>query len=369
MVACGSPEERLQLVERLASCSSFPLVADRLLEPLAAALQASSSVFVEFAERPGQGVGVGKRSYVGARPWSVEAYAERYFRVDPLVVGPELRLLRIANDDAMARVAALPAIGGWRDSDYYRRFLLPSDITHVLGITVPFRSTLGRQLLCLGFHRRHAEAPFGPAESALLRQMSPVVGSVLSGMAAREALSISGVLCERLVGTHPSRGFLVLDEDLMVLHAGGSAMEDLGLRASRDSERGRPGGSLLGELRQRLLAAAPMPGAPAIRFTLARPGAATALEIDIETVVTDSGARHIVTTSIGGDRQAADACRRLGLTARETEVARLVCTGSSNTEIGRVLGISLRTVENHLRSIYAKAQVSSRTQLAAQVLS
>lgn len=42
------------------------------------------------------------------------------------------------------------------------------------------------------------------------------------------------------------------------------------------------------------------------------------------------------------------------LTARETEVLELVAQGHSNTAIGAALGMSERTVESHMRSIFSK---------------
>jgi DNA-binding NarL/FixJ family response regulator len=50
-----------------------------------------------------------------------------------------------------------------------------------------------------------------------------------------------------------------------------------------------------------------------------------------------------------------------GLSAREVEVLRLVATGLSNAEVAEHLVLSPRTVEQHLRSIYNKLGVSSRT--------
>ena len=55
------------------------------------------------------------------------------------------------------------------------------------------------------------------------------------------------------------------------------------------------------------------------------------------------------------------------LSAREYEVARTVASGLTNKEVGAVLGISVRTVENHLRSIFAKLGVKSRLRLAARL--
>jgi DNA-binding CsgD family transcriptional regulator len=66
----------------------------------------------------------------------------------------------------------------------------------------------------------------------------------------------------------------------------------------------------------------------------------------------------------GGSAGALEAwAERVHLTPRETDVAREVVRGLRNAEIATRLDLSLRTVENHLRSIFAKADVRSRTQL------
>lgn len=350
MLDTCSAEERLRLVDCISSCSSFSLISSRFLEPVAEALRASSAVFIEFAERPGQGVGVARRTYVGTRPWSVDAYAERFFRDDPLI-SADLQMFHAVNDEPAAYVGALPLAGSWRNSEYYHRFLRRCDILHVLGITVPYHSALGRQLLCLGFHRRHADAPFGSDESGLLTRFAPLIASVISGMAAREVSAMSGLLLDRIARARAGSGFMVFDADLMLLHAGGNAMD------------------AFGEVRQRLLATPPSPGATPLHFSLTLPGNGSTLEVEIESCSSAGGQRYIATTRAHGEiRDTAGVWQRMGLTERETQVAHLVCTGHSNSRIGQHLGISLRTVENHLRSIYAKAQVSSRTQLAARAL-
>jgi DNA-binding NarL/FixJ family response regulator len=50
------------------------------------------------------------------------------------------------------------------------------------------------------------------------------------------------------------------------------------------------------------------------------------------------------------------------LTDREREVLELVARGRSNTEIGRQLMISAKTVRNHVSNVFAKLQVSDRAQ-------
>jgi DNA-binding NarL/FixJ family response regulator len=56
------------------------------------------------------------------------------------------------------------------------------------------------------------------------------------------------------------------------------------------------------------------------------------------------------------------------LSPREREVMRLVVDGASNDEIGAGLGISSRTVESHLRRLFERLSVASRTELAARAL-
>ena len=56
---------------------------------------------------------------------------------------------------------------------------------------------------------------------------------------------------------------------------------------------------------------------------------------------------------------------RLGLTARELEVLRLVAAGRSNRDIAGELFISVKTVSVHVSNILGKLGVASRTEAAA----
>lgn len=69
--------------------------------------------------------------------------------------------------------------------------------------------------------------------------------------------------------------------------------------------------------------------------------------------------RAIVATSV-----APDASPIAPLSERETDVLVLVAQGHPNKEIAQQLLLSVRTVEHHLESIYAKLGVHSRTEAA-----
>jgi DNA-binding NarL/FixJ family response regulator len=52
--------------------------------------------------------------------------------------------------------------------------------------------------------------------------------------------------------------------------------------------------------------------------------------------------------------------RVTSLTGRELEILRLVASGLSMKEIGERLGISPKTVDNHLQNLYPKIEVRTR---------
>jgi DNA-binding NarL/FixJ family response regulator len=54
---------------------------------------------------------------------------------------------------------------------------------------------------------------------------------------------------------------------------------------------------------------------------------------------------------------------RLGITARETEILRLVNAGLSNADISHRLFISTRTVESHVSSMLQRTGLTTREQL------
>ena len=78
-------------------------------------------------------------------------------------------------------------------------------------------------------------------------------------------------------------------------------------------------------------------------------------------------ASKVVQQATGG-RPAGAADQVEPLTPREIDVLRLVAEGMTNRAAGRELGISHRTVQGHLASIYDKLQVNSRTEAVTKAL-
>jgi DNA-binding NarL/FixJ family response regulator len=55
------------------------------------------------------------------------------------------------------------------------------------------------------------------------------------------------------------------------------------------------------------------------------------------------------------------------LTEREAQVLALIAAGRDNADIARELGVSLKTVQNHVSHVLAKLQVRDRTQAALRM--
>jgi DNA-binding NarL/FixJ family response regulator len=68
------------------------------------------------------------------------------------------------------------------------------------------------------------------------------------------------------------------------------------------------------------------------------------------------------------DSSMGDLAHRSPPSGREIEVLEALRSGNTNAEIGRLLGISTRTVESHLRRLFARYDVSSRAELLMMAL-
>jgi DNA-binding NarL/FixJ family response regulator len=79
-------------------------------------------------------------------------------------------------------------------------------------------------------------------------------------------------------------------------------------------------------------------------------------------------ARRVVEAFHQSPAQSDSGQESVHLSQRETEVAQLIAEGLANKEIADRLGISTETVRGHLKNIYEKLHVRSRTEAAVKYL-
>ncbi len=81
----------------------------------------------------------------------------------------------------------------------------------------------------------------------------------------------------------------------------------------------------------------------------------------------DPAIAHIVLRQLSS-AEPAKAAELSPLTARETEILRLIAEGKGNAEIARMLALGLGTVKGHIRDVLEKLSAADRTQAAVLAL-
>lgn len=355
-----SSDPSATLYEKILSCEGIDSINGNILEPLVEALDATSAVFIQMFASPLGDRHFGANSYVGHKPASVSVYLDEFHKLDP-VMRPAMDWLEDPKRPLPNMLTGSFKRNLEQNSYYGNSFLLPFDIGHVVAFVMPMNTAFETQLACVGFHRRPEDPAFQPDQIAWFQRLGPAIRSVLYVLAAQEAIALSETIAMAAKEAGTDFGFLILDEDLVVRNGNARGMEDIGI-----GNPGRQGSSLLGEIKQKLLGCDPSEGGT-VTFQCDTP---KTIEVEIRNFHSADGRPfHLVVTSGSGKRHGIDdACRKFGLTDREAEVVSRIAAGKCNASLSRELGISLRTGENHLRSIYRKVGVGSRTQLLSRLL-
>lgn len=166
----------------------------------------------------------------------------------------------------------------------------------------------------------------------------------------------------RSIGDTPSgASVLLLDEDFELTDATAVASERLSLIGNR------PGGSLPTAIR--MAATAARVGADSQTPALARVRATDGrwFVIEAASVSSTPGAERFAVTIQPADAHHTLelACDLYGLTTRERMVVAGAVAGADTRRIANELGISPYTVQDHLKSVFAKTDVTSRSELVA----
>ena len=162
---------------------------------------------------------------------------------------------------------------------------------------------------------------------------------------------------------------------MAVLRAhGGSVRLEMASRAARAlldqvPDTDGPGGLpvVVTMLASRLAAEGGRPQRTRVRL---RSGRWVSLQLDVlapEEADADEDRLSLVIERVGPYELASVIADAYGLTAREREVARLVVSGHSNPQVATVMGVSVTTVQDHLKKVFAKLGVTSRYELTARM--
>lgn len=266
-----------------------------------------------------------------------------------------------------ARVATIDRVvpfGVLKRTKFYRQVMQPRAQRYTLGMTLVAGQ---RPIGAVAFIRSLAHGPFTDDELIVARLLANLLAGALDSCLAREHLMARDVALQVLEMQQPDAAVVVVDDCLRVVYANAAAVGTFSqlytgclppalaaacqrrcIGAAPDSAAGETEIPIVhadgGERRNLLLQLAPLPAVPGrgdwllLRFTT-----------------------RVAEARLTGCAHA------FGLTPREREIVRYLCSGLRNVEIAGKLGITARTVENHLRAIYRKIGVNNRTRAIYQL--
>ena len=284
----------------------------------------------------------------------------------PLAVLPRLLELEVGADD----VNQLPALardragvstihrrtrGRPETSARYRDVMLPAGMGPELRAILRDR---GRPWGALVFFRETGAADFSEAEIELAAALAPDIAA-----AVRRTLLVSEI-AHRDAEEGPGMAVLRVDGLAIEVEMASRAARVLLEQMPDTRLDGVPVGVVM--LVSRLIAAGGRRQSARVRL---RTGRWMSVQVDVlEPGDVDGPERlSLVIEPVAPYELAEVIAEAYGLTAREREVARLVVAGNSNPEVAAALCISVTTVQDHLKKVFAKLGVGSRHELTARM--
>ncbi|OGT80050.1 MAG: hypothetical protein A3H91_16725 [Gammaproteobacteria bacterium RIFCSPLOWO2_02_FULL_61_13] len=346
-------------------CSTSTDIRDELLRHIQATLDARSSVFFHFRDDSSSGKFYNGFS-LGVPEEAPEIWCRDYQQVDPFV-GHFLQHLKSGGERVVISSRVI------RNRDYVRTafycdFLRPQSVHHVLVAGLVRNS---EPIALMGLHRPQEAPPFESNDVLKMNLILPHLSAAVEKVGMMEKLGARQRIIDTLAQDLAGATVLMLDNDYRILVANESATTLLHLPRGDTAT----GARVVAEIRA---------GCAALRAKIGRcacsaPEHSLNFTVHIEGVATDGfirahdcapdGLRFIVCFGPEGRRslRSGQIIDEFGLSKREAEIVHLVSLGLTNQRIADKLNISVRTVENHLRSMYTKVKVHNRTSLLAQL--
>jgi len=350
----------------VAECYDYSSLENTLLGPVAQDLGADTSVLMHF-QKGAKGYHIGHNLAHGVANKVHNQYVQKYHRTDPVIVSRMTTQTTASKLDAITDVYRLSDVcerEKFVKSSYYNDFLKPGGIRHVLAVAVRPQMQNSDLMVVIGFHRAAGSRDFG--ENALRKavNIAPIVGSTIARLTFKKKLARFQLLSENLKAILQDTGYIILDEALQIHEMSDNVdsgtfgdLPFLMLNISQSIRNMMDSGHKHINLTRQYRNEDRSLLNDTINFSIQR------------TISSAGQSRYTVRLGFVHTNIAIAKCAELfGWTIRESEIVIALSEGLSNTEISENLGISVRTVENHLRSVYVKAEVTSRTQLLRQLL-
>jgi DNA-binding CsgD family transcriptional regulator len=333
---------RLREMEAELGCirESTASALEWVAEPLRALLGADKALTIAYAQKAdglaviaGAAVGISSEIYPFLERWLVDAPVE-WAAYNPVRPEPSQRNVALSNFDIarITNLAATPVV-----AEVYPKFGLSHD--GLLRVVVCDGPSL------LGYLSFFQPRAFEARQQRLLARLVPALRRRLSRERLMTMAASTRLLLDAAISEIPATTFVVSERGT-VLEANG-----------------------VGKL---WLTRSGLDGRRALRDAVLSPGRDSRSSFRVTKVTSLGVATRYLVVAIT-TAQSLDAVRgaalRWGLTPREIDVLVALVEGMPTRTIAAQMGISERTVEAHLTSLFEKAQVETRAEVVAKAMS
>lgn len=334
-------------------CDSVETMSQHLLGPLARLFDASSVALLCYSDQSGR-MTVSRGAVHAIDVDTLDIYSRYYFTEDPIFALAK-SLNRNGGRNGNYVTEYKDVTRHYELTDNFGQFLTSIGIGEIVTGVFPV-THIGTDIVNLGIHRKPGEAPFDAEEVALFNQVKGALSCVISNSIKSDTLHLCRSLIEVTQDWISAVGVVAIRDDGGVCHATRAGLNHLEVLVDLHFQ---------GDVRTLTRAMRRELGRTEAFSVETRFGALT---LTARRLAGDaSGGRMLFLFTTEGDEHFLQRCRAHRLSEREIEISRLISAGLPDKAIGNQLSISTRTVQNHLRSIFRKTDVHSRTQLISRI--
>jgi DNA-binding CsgD family transcriptional regulator len=295
----------------------------------------------------------------GADDKTLTNYHKHYSRLDPF-------LRQALNQKYSRRVPVILSerlvnYRSFERSEFYNDFFRPISVHSVLGVTLHSNAKV---IGLLAVHRPRNARHFNPGDQARARLAVPGLSAALQKVMTLEQLDERDWILDILVPELPCEGVIILDPGLSPVFCDARAREWLKVAPGEHLNQVELPAEVSRVCKQLMKDPDHSNNSPAPMVEL---GLQATKKLGARVRLVSTGTRGIRFIICLEKEQKpllrSHKLKALGLTRREADIVHLLSVGLASSQIADNLCISVRTVQNHLRSIYTKIGVHNRTSL------
>lgn len=363
MLSAHDIDSGVELGNNIVSCPDLDMFKDDVLKNIIRYLGAETGTLLTFSTQKKMNIGFNCSYGVSTRMH--KDYVDGVFEKDPavaLLFDEKSKLfLNCANTSKVILLENHIDYDNFTGGFFYNSFLRPLNIHHLILMKIALRADEDNDLL-IGLHRPKEKGCFSDEFLAKANLIMPSITGAMANLTSRAMIKERQAIIHCLGEDMHNSGLMILNDRMDILY-----QSPLFQRHLRLAQQDVPSAALPDEFFQICTD---------MKRTFSRNGGNVhrqlflnehSLTCDIKAIATENandGLRFVIYSSESNSfRVNNQVMEDSQLTDRERDISCQITLGLTNIQIAEKLGISIRTVENHLGAIYTKVNVQNRTSL------